>query len=109
MFLSGRKALFSKLCQTSFRSSLQKAGQFSGSMIIGTISDMWSKSLDILAVLDGLGVVIVHFSDKTRDEDSQDTIAIVREKMDLASKIENVSKEGQKRIRGGEEGLPQED
>ena len=61
-----RKAIFSKLNKNSLTESLRKA-DFKGRVddIVDHISSMWNSILDIVAVVEGVGVVIFYFVDES--------------------------------------------
>ena len=61
--------------------------------IVDRITDFWSGVLDTVAVLEGLGVVIFHFSDLSGSHDQAN-----QNKLELASKIENLSFKEENRI-----------
>ena len=83
--LKGRKAVFSKLDQSSFNDALRKT-QHKAMSAIEQIKTFWKTALDIVVVLDFLGVVILHFA---FDSQNKDHTKEVEHKMELASKIED--------------------
>ena len=71
-FLKGRKAIFSKLCPSAFRKSLEKiefGKDMLSSSIIEQISHVWNSSLDIVIVLEEVGAIVIHFADDSEERD----------------------------------------
>ena len=87
----GQKAIFSKLNREFLKDSLKKTELDThclGSVIIEKIAALWNSVLDIVAVIENIGVVIFYFLDDTCAQ-SHDHIKEVLTKLELASMIES--------------------
>ena len=86
--IGGRKAIVSNLTKNRFANALDLTEQLPKT-IIEELSELWSATFELAVVVEGVGVVIYAFQ-----EQETDITEDLREMINLASKIEDVSKDG---------------